>query len=138
MPSVDQMRDVVPGEPKESTVSAVEMEELVRQVGESLRLKAKCKQKTHSIHRKWPHSSKHCTNCLKNNNNHGSDCILSDSNGRFRGGERYQSDPHKVLQKLLEDGSLIREAVKRLMVKNPTTTRTESTEMVFHHDHEDL
>ena len=132
MPSVDQVRDVVTGEPKESAVSTAEMEELVRQVGETLRLKAKCKQKTHSIHRKWPYSTKHCTNCLKNNNNHGSDCVLSDSNGRFRGGERCQNDPHKLLQKLLEEGSLIREAVKRLKVKTPN--RTENSDMVFHSD----
>lgn len=124
MPSLEQTKATVPVEHKEGAVSSAEMEELVRQVGETLRLKAKCKQKTHNIHRKWPHSSKHCTNCLKNNNNHGKDCVLADCNGRFRA-DKLKTDPQRLLQKLLEEGSLIREAVQRLKLKTTSNNRTE-------------
>eukprot|EP00057_Strongylocentrotus_purpuratus_P025379 XP_011679853.1 PREDICTED: GSK-3-binding protein-like [Strongylocentrotus purpuratus] len=115
MPSVSGSTSESTVQSRESNFGTGEMEDLMRRITDSLRLKASCKQKVHaqrSLQRTTPYTlptPKKYLKCQEQCKYHRS---------RRQSCENSCSDnPHELLKNLLRDKSLIAEAVKRLQSK---------------------
>lgn len=106
---------------------ARDMEELVSEIKENLRLSGSLKSRpTFTVHHKsraspyripsrsWSEST--CEACLKSpsNNCGGHSCITLNKKLSKTSESTTSDDPYEMLQELLRDGSLIKEAVRRL------------------------
>ncbi|XP_071504439.1 uncharacterized protein [Diadema antillarum] len=121
MPSVSSSTSECPVQGRESSFGGGEMDDLMRRISDSLRLKATGKQSRVSAHSRGLHRSmpytlptpKKCLNVLK--------CQEQCKYKQKRSCEKSCcDDPRELLQELLRDRSLIAEAVKRLHYKLET------------------
>ncbi|XP_046999747.1 GSK-3-binding protein FRAT2-like [Schistocerca americana] len=102
---------------------ARDMEELVSEIKENLRLSGLKTRSSFSLHksraspyripsRSWSDST--CDGCLKSGNSCSGHTCLTVNRKSSKSTDASTDDPYEMLQELLRDGSLIKEAVRRL------------------------
>ena len=143
MPSVSNSTSETSVQSRESKYGSGEMEDLMRRITDSLRLKASCKQKVHAqsrasrgLQRSTPYTLPTPKKCLKCQEQ----CKYSRKKHSCE--KSCSDDPHDLLKELLRDRSLIAEAVKRLRYKWDETIMEDrlmlsSTDCVFEYEYQD-
>lgn len=120
MPSIEEMCVLSPSNTTTQDFLARDMEELVSEIKENLRLsgyKSKHNQRTsrpspYQIPSRWSDSS-NCKACLISPTMR-SCCSVHSCYSRKSASSSNSDDPYELLQDLIRDGSLIKEAVRRL------------------------
>ncbi|NP_001158499.1 GSK-3 binding protein FRAT1 [Saccoglossus kowalevskii] len=98
-----------------TSMGTTEIDELVKKLSETLRLKAKQKQRAH---RASPYHSP-CKHCRTGQVCHSKDCsYLRHTHSKRIKKKTGDNDAHKLLEQLLRQGNLIKEAVGRLNFKS--------------------
>ncbi|XP_070576125.1 GSK-3-binding protein-like [Ptychodera flava] len=111
MPSIDSQIIVRRTQASPNAISTGEIDELVKKVSETLKLKARQKQRAHKTS---PYGVA-CKQCRAGTVCGGDDCtyLRHTHSGRIKK-RTDTSKPHQLLEELLRQGNLINEAVARL------------------------